>query len=277
MKFAVLITYELRAIKKTIEKYYKYLIDYYNADVFIICQKQFEDDLDRLKLFTHNVKFIQMYDKPIPHEYFGKNSNIDCLKDNCALPSNLQVYINHNEVSKILEHYYNDYDYFIHLRIDIDILFNFPEIEFFNKIPKGIYSFLPQYCQGWGGSGGGNFIHKDFVIKYFKSYYNLISDEKNRDLILNMGSKYIHLNQENFLDYSLKIQNLKMIPIRNINYYYTAETLNDYTTWSSPKLYSKYNVICKYPEQCDEAYQAANLWYKGYRWNYINGEIMLVI
>ena len=64
MKFAVIIAYELRGIKKTIESYYKHIIDFYNADVFIICQKQFDDDEERLKLFNRKVKLIKMYQKP---------------------------------------------------------------------------------------------------------------------------------------------------------------------------------------------------------------------
>ena len=43
MKYAVLIMYELRGVKITIEKLYKYIIDFYDADIFIVCQKQYDD------------------------------------------------------------------------------------------------------------------------------------------------------------------------------------------------------------------------------------------
>jgi len=276
MKFAVLVLYELRAVRKTIEKYYKHLIDYYNADVFIICQNTFSDDQERLKLFDHNVKYIRIYDKPDPYIYFGQNSNIN-LPIGCGCwktPGNLQVYINHNEASKILQDYVNNYDYFIHLRLDIDILFNFPQPDLFEKIPKAIYSFAPNYCESWGSSGGGNFIHKDYVIEYFKSYYDILTNKEYTNLIYQKIPD--NFNQEKLLDLSLKVKNLTMIPIKSLNYYYTAETLNDYTTWSRPQINEKHNVICKYPEQCDEAYESLNLWNNGYRWDYVDNQIKLV-
>jgi hypothetical protein len=276
MKFAVLILYELRAINKTIEKYYKYLIDYYNADVFILCQNTFSDDAERLKLFNRNVKFVKMYDKPNPEDYFGKESNLNLpMGSGCwKTPGNLQIYINHNEMSKVLADYVNDYDYFIHLRIDIEILFNFPPPELFEQIPVGMYSFQPEYCRHWGGSGGCNFIHKNSVIEYFKSYYDLLTNNNYHNIIMN--ETYDNFNQEKLLTLSLEMKKLKIMPIVNLNYYYTCETLNDYTTWSQPVYHPVHNVICKYPDQCSEAFDGLNLWNKGYKWNYVNGEIKLV-
>jgi len=277
MKFAVVILYELRAIKKTIENYYKYLIDFYNADVFIICQNTFDDDYENLKLFNRNVKYIMLYEKPDPKKYFGENSNINLPMGagNWNNHGNLQIYINNNEASKVLKDYVDQYDYFIQLRLDIDILFDFPKSDLFEKIPHGIYGFHPNYCSGWGGSGAGNFIHKDFLIDYLNSYYELMTNNNYKEYIMYRISLGI-LNQEMILNIALEIKKFKMIPITNINYYYTTEKLNSYTTWSKPSYNTKYDVICKYPEQCNEAFDALTLWNNNKKWVFIDNQIKLL-
>jgi hypothetical protein len=65
------------------------------------------------------------------------------------------------------------------------------------------------------------------------------------------------------------------IYIKNTNVFYNATTLIDYTTWSSPIIHPKYNVICKYKNQCDEAYDGLYLWNNGYRWKYENNSLFL--
>ena len=99
LRFAFLVMYELRALKKTIEKLKKYIIDFYNADVFILCNRQFSNDDELVKLFDKNVKYVRLYEKPKPEEYFPKNSNffIPTGNGNWKSPGNCQVYINNYE------------------------------------------------------------------------------------------------------------------------------------------------------------------------------------
>ena len=178
-KYAFIVMYELRAIRKTIDKLYKYIIDYYDADIFIVCQKEFNDDSERIKLFNRNVKVVKLYDKPNPIEYFGANSNIHLSGgiSNWNNPGNMQIYINNNEVAKVIKDYVNDYDYFITLRTDSDILFDFIPPILLEEIPPGVYGFAPNYCEYWGGSGTANFIHKNYVLDYFESYYNILTNK----------------------------------------------------------------------------------------------------
>ena len=275
MKFAFIVMYELRSIKKTIDNIQKYIIDYYNADVFIICQKQFIDDEENSKLFTKNVKITILYDKPDPIKYFGKNSNM-CLPNGDGswnTYGNSQIYINNNEVSKYIKQYVNDYDYFINIRIDSEILFDFPPIELFEKIPYSVYTLSPNYCQSWGGSGAGNFIHKNFIMDYLTSYNDILISDKYRNLIMSKLSD--NFNQEKLLNLSLELKNIKMIHIKNINIYYTGESLNDYTTWSKFIVHPTHNVICKYIDQCSEAYESLNMWVNGKRWEYENNCVLL--
>lgn len=261
MKFAVLLIYELRSLYKTFDNYSKYLIDYYNADIFIICQKQFENDIEKINLFKkygNKLKIINLYEKPSPVDYFGVNciKNLSTCSNNFILPSNLQVYINHNEVAIHMRLYANKYDYFIVMRVDSEILFEFPPPKLFEKIPNAIYTFNPQYARGWG-SGGGNFIHSKYFLEYFRAYYDSLTDP-------NIQS--ISINQETFLLLSLLKKKLNMININKINYY-----CNDYVTWSKSKLSTTYD------KQCNEAHDALALWNKGYRWGWNDNCIDLIL
>jgi len=273
MKYAVIIMFELRAIKKTIDKIYKYIIDYYNADVFIICQKQFDDDNERVKLFNRNVKFVKLYDKPDINEYFGINSNLNMapIDGNWKIPSTCQIYINYNEASKIIKDYFNDYDYFITVRVDSDILTEFPPNDLIEKIPHAVYGFSPKYCW-WGGLGTALLIHKQYIMDYLTSYYDILTNNKFIENIINTNEDF---NQEKLLNLALKIKNINIEKIMNINLYYTAETLNDYTTWAKIYMHPLYNVVCKYPEQCEEAFDTLDKWNNGKRWTYEDNCIFL--
>jgi len=265
MKFAIIIMFELRSFYKTIDFFSKYLIDFYNADIFIVCQEHFPNDSEKLKYFEKygdRVKICKLYKKPDLSEYFGKEC-IHFLKKKFGMgagfstPACLQAYINHYEAAKCIKPYVNDYDYFIIMRIDINILFEFPPIEFFeNQLSPAIYTFRPKYAY-WGGSGLGNFIHKNFIIQYLEAYY---------DRLLNFQTINDNFNQENFLTHSLKCKNLQMVEIIHINYFYTADDVKSYTTWSKPVMHPKYNVVCKYIPQVDEACANLKLWENGYRW-----------
>ena len=305
-KFVLLIAGELRCIHKTIKKIYKYIIDHYDADIIILCQKQFEDDEERLKLFDRRVKFMKLYEKPNPVEYFGLDSNIDFniingINDNIAWrhPSNLQIFINMNEMSKIITNY--DYDYFLFFRTDINILFPFPDKELFENISDSVYAFDANYSRFWGGQGIANFIHKKYIYSFLTSCYDYIKNpDIDKYLINNTVDIYqiipeyyneitnfdetkinkirenkIGINQEQFFILAIQSKNIKISKIKNINYYYTAELETDHTTWGKIKKHSKYNVICKYEEQVNEAFENMLLWNKMLTWKIKNNEIIL--
>ena len=59
MKFAFLVMLELRCIDKTIEKLYKNIIDYYNADIFILCQN-LPNGENGIDMFDKNVIIKQL-------------------------------------------------------------------------------------------------------------------------------------------------------------------------------------------------------------------------
>lgn len=275
LKFAFLVMYELRALKKTIETLRKYIIDFYNTDVFILCNRMNSQDDELIKLFDKNVIYSKIYDKPNPDLYFPPNSNyfIPMKNGNWKSSGNVQVYINNYEFYKIMKDHYKNYDYFIIMRVDIDVLFDFPDKSFFENIPKGIYSFNPVYARNWGGSGGGNFIHRDFILDYLSCYWDTLTNPNYYKLIMSESNG--NFNQEKLLLLSLKLKNLNFTYINIINYYYTAETLNDYTTWSTIKYYK--NIICKYSEQVDEALNAKYQWKIGKRWKYDQNKKIIML
>ena len=63
MKFAYLLMFELRAVKKTVQALYDNIINPYDADVYICVQKALPDDLERLELFHEKVVYKELYDK----------------------------------------------------------------------------------------------------------------------------------------------------------------------------------------------------------------------
>jgi hypothetical protein len=284
MKFAYLVMTELRSLDMTIQQLYDYIITPYDADIFICVQQTFSDDTEKIKLFNKNVVYSEIYTKPDPNIYFGTDNNIMIESGSWCIPSNLQIYINYHKMSEIIEKYVDNYDYFITLRTDVSILFPFPDKEFFNTIPNALYTIDSTYCKSWGGPGFSLFIHKKFIMNYLICYHTIISNNIYKQLLINNFNKlgHSHSNQENFQYICLKninkpgetsiLDNTKYI--KNINYYYTAKTLNDYTTWSKPFIHSIYNIICKYEGQCTEAYQNLEKW-KNSKWKYDNECIFL--
>ena len=57
VKFAFIVMYELRSIHKTLANLYDNIINYYDADIIIVCQETFENDQDNLNLFDKKVIF----------------------------------------------------------------------------------------------------------------------------------------------------------------------------------------------------------------------------
>lgn len=272
MKFAYIVLCELRAITKTVHSLYENIIDRYNCDIIIVCQKLDDKDEENILLFDRNVIYKKMYNKPNPIEYFEKDELNNKHFDNWNSSNCLQIYINWNEVAKVLEDFKDKYDYFIQLRTDISILFPLPDKELFENIPFGIYSFDPNYCRTWGGWVTGVFIHKNYVIDYFKCCNDAIILPNSIEEFVSNTEK---CNQENFKIYAMNKKKLEFKYIKNLNLYFTSESINSYTTWSIPIIHPKYNVICKYDNQCEEAFQNLELWNNGYRWIFINNEILL--
>ena len=281
MKFAFLVMYELRALDKTIDSLYKNIIDYYNADIFILAQNKDESDIEKINLFNRNVVHKELYEKIDPREYFNtpfisydKNEIVDIGAENWNKYNSIQVYINLYKMAKVIESRVDNYDYFIILRSDIEILFPFPNKELFENIPDEIYTFDPDYCRYWGGWSTGVFIHKKYILNYLNCFYNLLNDDLIKEFY-NFGYNFI--NQENFMNFALLKSNLKFNYIKNLNIFFTAESLNSRSTWGNINIHPTYNVIYKYLDQCEEAYNNLDLWKNNGRWVYENSTIFLKI
>lgn len=279
MKFAFLVMYELRALDKTIESLYKNIIDYYNADIFILAQYKDPIDIEKINLFNKNVVHKELYEKINPHDHFNtahisydKNETVDISAQNWNKYNSIQIYLNLHKMAKVIESCVDNYDYFIILRTDIEILFPFPNKELFENIPAAIYTFDPDYCRYWGGWAAGVFIHKNFILNYLNSFYKMINDQSIQEFY-NFG--YDHINQENFMNFALLKSNLKFNYIKNLNMFFTAESLNDRSTWGNINIHPIYNVIYKYLDQCDEAYNNLRLWENNGRWVYENDTLLL--
>jgi len=172
MKFALLIMLELRSIKKTIKKINN-VIDYYDADVFILCQKTFDNDDINANLFK-NIIYKELYNKPNAIEYFNNKFLLNDFGNNWNYNSCLQIYINYHKMASVLKEHVNNYDYFITMRTDIDILFPFPDKKLFETVDKGLYTFDANYAKDWGGLGTSIFTHKDYILPYLNCYYDEI-------------------------------------------------------------------------------------------------------
>lgn len=269
MKFAMLVMFELRAIKKTINTLYKHIIDPYDADIFILCQRQFEDDDKNIQLFDRKVIHRELYDKSDPHLFFNNDVTKIYPSLNWNNYGQLQMYINFYKMAEVIKPYINDYDYFLFFRSDIEVLFPFPDRELFEKVDKGLYTIDPEYTKNCGGIGHPMYIHKDYILPFLTCSYDKIVSATKDD-------NFSKTNQEWFLTLSMRRQKMEYSLFKNINYFYTVETLQDYTTWSTPQVHPVYKILCKKPQQVNEAYSNLKLWNEGYRWGIKNGTIMLI-
>lgn len=266
MKFAFLVMLELRSLKKTINNLYKYIIDYYNADVFVLCQES--NNINDINLFNKNVVYKNSYKKPNVYEDLNITNNN--LANNWNNENCLQCYINWYKMYELLNSQFENYDYYIILRTDIDILFPFPPKNIFENIPNKIYTFDANYAKEWGGYSSGVFVHKNYILDYLKCFYDIIKNNLYDDFL-----SYQIQNQENYMLFSMNKYNLSFNYINNLNIYFTAEDLNDHTTWSTIKYSYKYNVICKYENQCEEAHNNLLYWNNGANWVFENNILKL--
>jgi hypothetical protein len=272
MKFAFLIMYEIRSLKK-IENLYKYIINYYNCDLFICCQ-ELDNTNEKLKLFENNVISKRIYKKINPKDYYNNQNLGNYNQQNWNNNNCLQIYINWNEMANDLEQHINNYDYFILLRTDIDILFNLPDKDFFENIPNAIYSFEAQYAKNFGGYSTGVFVHRNYILNYLRCTYNVL---KNDSIIQQFLVSYDILNQENFKNFCMKYNNLVFKYIKNLNIFFICDDLNTRSTWGTPQTHHLYDGVIKERNQFEEAYNNLQLWNNGYRWKYKNDYIELCL
>jgi hypothetical protein len=272
--------FELRAVKKTVQDLYDNIINPYDADVYICVQKALPDDLERLELFQEKVVYKELYDKPDPNVFFGPDQNLT-LKNkshnsNWNITSNLQIYINQHRMAQVIYDIVDKYDYYILLRSDAQILFPFPNKEFFENMTESMYFVDSQYCKAWGDNGWPTFIHRKYILQYLNSYVEIMKNPiYKEDINEIMNKDYgFECNQEKFQYACLGLCHLndKIKYIKNLNYFMTAEKVDDYTTWSKPHIHrSRLDIVSKYDEQVDEAFANDELWQNGYTWK-TNGE-----
>lgn len=270
--------FELRSLQKTVDEIYKRIIDYYDADVFLLCQRQFGDDEELVKLFSRKLVKSEFYTRPDPAQHFRNSPKLAMNShNNWNKPYVLQPMINLDKCYKFIQPYVNDYDYFISLRVDVSFLFDLPPPDLFEKIPHGLYSFNPEYCRWWGGSGTANFIHKSLIKDYLNCVFDMMTNPRLTPILQEAIRTNNNFNAESLMDFSLRSKRLTFIPIYETNYYITYTSLDDYYTWGRPSVNPKYpDVKSKYHAQYDNALSALNKWDAGWRWGYENNAVTLV-
>ena len=151
-----------------------------------------------------------------------------------------------------------NYDYFITLRTDIDILFEFPPKKFFKNIPPSIYTFDANYCRKWGGFGLSVFTHQNYIYQILTCYKNVLQNNK---LIKKyyIEKKFWRPNQESFSNYCFKVHDLKMNDIKNLNFYFTAYDFNTLSPRSKICYSERYKTYYKYAGQLQESQSNYNL------------------
>jgi hypothetical protein len=306
MKFALIIGGILRCVHKNYEMIFKRIVDYYNCDIIIICQKHFDDDEERVKCFESKTIYKHVYEKPDPLEYFDSSgclNNITNYSGQWNTYSNLQIFINMNEVGKIIKEEKFDYDYYLMFRTDAFILFDLPPKEIFSKIPKDVYGFCGE-CFGTIGNIGPHYIHKDYIYTLMTAPYNYINDSKNynqlnnivthenldkykyfKDLILrNNGAKPENLLNYNELPvqemlwiFAFESNNIFIKPIYTIPFYYNYD-VNETNSY----IYNDNNILLKHKDACYryekqffEALRNNELYMDNYRYKVNDNSILL--
>lgn len=276
---AFLVMYELRCVnEETVKSLYDNIIDVYNADVFILCQKQFEDDAARVAMFDRNVVKSTVYE---PRGDAGIDRAIERWQDlprthhaNFVNDGNVNVYMNNVMFKAYLGELADSYDWFVMSRTDVKILFPFPPKRVLVDLEPGVYCFSPKYCEAWGGSGGGNIVHRDFIREYLSACSDCLDRALSGDTEL--VRSLTDFNQEELLNKALEIKGIEIRRIETINYFYTAESETARTTWSTIQVHPEHGVLCKYPPQCTEAYENKAKWDLGARWDIVGGSLRIV-
>jgi len=279
MRFAYLVCFELRCLKE-IDKLYKYIIDYYDADIFI-CVQETPDVEEKIKLFNRKVIKKKVYKRiENPKINYFHNPELDIHgKGNFRKEPILNFYINLIEMGEFIKDHINNYDYFIILRTDIDILFKFPPKKLFEKVLPSIYTFNAQYCRKWGGFGSGIFIHKKYIYKSLTCFKNILQDN---NLIKNYykEANFRVPNQETFSNYCYKINNFEFKYINNLNFWFIVDinSKEEMIKFNKDRKQGKQNarvqilyckkrkIFFKYKAQVVEAYHNQKLNQDDYKW-----------
>lgn len=276
MKVAYLFMGEMRLVKQTIKKVYDYIFDYYDVDIYVLAQRSSDKDEEIIKLLDRRVVHKELYDKPDPKTFFEDENLENYPNENWNINACTQYYINMKKMANLIDKIKDKYDFYMTQRVDIDILFPYPSLELFNILQPVVYDFDATYCRHWGGYATGFFIHKNYIIDYLTAPYDLISN-KNKDDLNNYLNGSNILNQENLMKYAFFLKKIPFKYIKNLNSFFTCENINSRTTstWGIPKYHPVYNVICKYAEQCEEAYKNFEKWNGGAKWVFKNDSIFL--
>ena len=102
-------------------------------------------------------------------------------------------------------------------------------------------------------------MHRDFIMPYLTCYRDYLRAHSGAGTV---GK----LNQERMLTAALAAKGLEVRPITTLNCYYTAEAKTDRTTWGVISRHPAHDVLCKYCEQCSEAFRNKARWDAGDRW-----------
>lgn len=274
MKFAYLVCFELRCLKY-IDKLYKHIIDYYDADIFI-CVQETPKVKDKIKLFDRKVKKVKIIKKTecAKVSYF-QNFDLDQHGGgNFRSDPMLNFYINLIEMGKFIKDEIKNYDYFILLRTDIDILFNFPKKKFFEKMNPSIFTMNANYNKRWGGWGQNLITHRNYIYKSLTCFDEIF---RNNKLIKNYykDCKFRHANQETFSNYCYSLCDFKFNYINDLNFWFTIDinSNEEMDYYNKHKLgrvtvhYSKSkNIFYKYKKQMHEAFNNLKKVNDNYKW-----------
>ena len=296
MKFAMMVMGELRCMHKNFLNLIERIIQYYNADVIIVCQNAFHDDIERIDYLKKYTVHVHIYDKPDPLTYFGENTCLNNISEKGGEWNKfgcLQIYINMMEMNNVILKHNLDYDYYLMFRSDSYILFDLPTIDIFEESPPSVYGFYSEYWKD-AGNLGGQYIHKNYINTYLTAPYTYIKDINNFK-ILNQKHLFKSLNtlyykdfdEEPYLTPQVLYQEVLFIlafesiginikKIRNLPFYYNEDINESYTVNNAHERIMSGNICYKYSLQYKECNQ--NLLYltNGYRWKFVNNEIILV-
>ena len=128
-------------------------------------------------------------------------------------------------MGKFIKKDIKNYDYFITLRTDIDILFDFSPKKILESTKPSMFNFDANYCRRWGGWGSCTFAHKNYIFESLTCFDKVLRD--NQLIKKYYKEKNFRVpNQETFFNYCYKIYNLNFNYIKNLNLYMTADDFN---------------------------------------------------
>jgi hypothetical protein len=254
-KYAICLWGELRGVESTHASFNEFLVKPLDADVYVLVQRTSEESDKILDMFDEpHVKYKRLYDKPTVEEYFSsKFSDYKHIDGNWKWDSNIQQYINFNEMAKTFGDKLQEYDYIIMIRSDFLFLFDFPDILSLTNETSDKF-----WCYDGHSYSGINYtmmtVPSTVIMKYLTSPYNYIMNGNVHEM-----STYGDPNCERFLGFIFKKENWNLGYIEN-NAFLSANSTNERTNTASIKYDEKRNVHYKYSEQLENSYNAMESW-----------------